>query len=161
MKIILRFSLQCKDLKISILFCFDETRYCNTTELPILKADLKICSKIKNFKNFFVSPNIYFFYAVQVTVTLLPENSTQSAPARTSLLPRENRDILTRFFGHTEHFRHCREKAVLAAGNTLPTGRAGAPPARRSAGRPALPRQAGGRLTLGCRFYTPYLWLYK
>ena len=28
-------------------------------------------------------------------------------------------------------------------------------------GRPALPRQAGGRLTLGCRFYTPYLWLYK
>ena len=134
----------------------------------------KSCFKnLQELQRFLVSPNIYHSTQSKSPSRLLPENSTQYTPARTtSLLPREkNRDILTEFFGHTEHFRHCREKAVLAAaGNTLPRRRPrrGATSAPRPSAtpsavgfRPALPGQAGGRLTLGCRFYTPYLWLYK
>ena len=138
--------------------------------VPILKAVLKL----QELQKLFTCPPTFIFSTQSKSPSrLLPENSTQSAPARTSLLPSSHRGILTRFFGHTEHFRHCREKAVLAAaGNTLPPPatrpRRGATSAPRPSAtpsafgfRPALPGQAGGRLTLGCRFYTPYLWLYK
>lgn len=125
MKIILRFSLQCKDRKISILFCFDETRYCNTTE-----ADLKICSKIKNFKNFFVSPTFIFStqsksssrYCLKI-LRSLPQLAPLFCPERTATFWRDFSAIQSISVTAVKK-RFWRQQAILS-----PTGHAGAPPA--------------------------------